>query len=432
MKRYPCKTHTDAVSGEAYLEISHPSGALVFVYPKKLTTAYAMFTTRYGSLERTFRTDGGEWVTLPDGVAHFLEHKLFEEEDGSDVFERFAALGASANAFTSNEMTSYLFSTTSDTYAALSVLLSFVMHPYFTKENVQKEMGIIGQEIDMYEDRPMSRLFYATLEALYKDHNVKINIAGTKETISSITPEILYRAYHTFYHPSNMILTVVGDVEAEKVLDVVDAVLGTDGCEERKIECQYPTEEEGVLKEYTELSMQIAKPMFALALKDLSVFSSPKERLRHTYTVELLLKLLFSRSAPFYNSLYTRGLITDSFSVMYEPVRSCAHLLAIGESDDVDTVFFELERLLRDIPDQMLKQKDFLRLKKAMYAENIRTLDSTESIAYDLTEAALHDLTLWDTGEAIRSITYEELRALADNFFKEKQFVRVVIRPTEN
>ena len=432
MRKYPFSVFSDSLSGEKYTELHHPSGVTVYLYPKKLTTSYAMFTTRYGSLERTFRAYNGEVVTVPDGVAHFLEHKLFEEEDGSDVFERFASLGASANAFTSNDMTTYLFSTTGTVYEPLGVLLSFVTHPFFTEENVQKEMGIIGQEIDMYLDRPTTRLFYATLEALYKEHGVRVNIAGTKETISQITPEVLYSAYRTFYHPSNMILTVVGDIDEDKVMDVVDEILGTEKREPLKIECVYPAEGEDVAAHRTELSMQIAKPMLAFAFKDMTLLSTPMEKQKHAYTVDILLRLLFSRSAPFYNALYARGLITDSFSAMYEWMDSCAHMIAIGESDDPETVFSEIEKLLLDIPEEMLKEEDFLRVKKAMYAENIRSLDSTEEIAYNLTEAALRGLSLWDSGELIRQITHSDVLALAKEYFKNKQFVQAVIYPTKN
>ena len=431
MSKYPRCVYSDTVSGECYTEIHHPCGLTVYVYPKALSTSYAMFTTRYGSLERTFRAYDGEIVTVPDGVAHFLEHKLFEEEDGSDVFERFAALGANANAFTSNDMTSYLFSTTSSVYEPLGVLLSFVMKPYFTKENVEKEMGIIGQEIDMYLDRPMSRLFSATLEALYRNHNVRVNVAGTKETIKSITPEILYRAYRTFYHPSNMILTVVGAVEEERVMALVDESFGKEKREPLHIERFYPEEDEEVDCERVELSMQISKPMFSLAFKDLASLPSSREKQKRAYTVDILLRLLFSRSAPLYNLLYTEGLISDTFSAMHEWLDSCAHTLIVGEGDEPNAVFEKIESILSDIPEEMLKEDDFWRVKKAMYAENIRIQDSTEEISCHLTDAALRSLSLWDAGECIREITYEDVYTLAKSYFKNKKPTHVVIYPNK-
>ncbi len=431
MHNYFTRVWRDEHSGEEYTEIKHPSGVTIYVYPKKLTTSYAMFTTRYGSLERTFRLPEESWVTVPDGVAHFLEHKLFEEEDGSDVFERFASLGASANAFTSNEMTSYLFSTTGSPYEPLRELLSFVRRPYFTEENVKKEIGIIGQEIDMYEDQPTSRLVQATLEGLYRKHNIRVNIAGTKETVSHITPEILYRCYHTFYHPSNMILTVVGDVDGARVIEIADELLGTDEQKELSICCEYPSETEEIEKEYTVFSMQIAKPLLSFSFKDVTQLETAKEKQRHAYAVNILLKLLFSRSSRFYNALYRRGLINDSFHAMYEWMESCAHVMIIAESAEPDSVFAEIEALLGHISEEMLSEEDFMRVQRAMYADSIKMLDSTEEIAYNITDAAIHGLNLWEAGEAIRSLSFGEILHLAKTYFNDKRFVRVVIQPSE-
>jgi len=421
----------DSISGEAYSTFTHSSGVTVYVYPKNLTTSYAMFGACYGSLERTFRLAGEEWLTVPDGVAHFLEHKLFEEEDGSDVFERFAALGASANAFTSNEMTCYLFSTTGSVYEPLKELVSFVMHPYFTEENVKKEMGIIGQEIDMYDDMPYSRLNQATLEGLYSSHNIRVNIAGTKETISHITPDVLYRCYNAFYHPSNMILTVVGNAEEGRVAQILDEFFGTETKKPLGIEKSYPEETGGICKEYTELSMQVAKPLLSVSFKDNIGNLSTTEKQKHAYAVHILLKLFFSRSSAFYNDLYSRGLITDSFSPMYEWLDSCAHTVIYAETDLPSEVFEAIESYMENISWEMVAISDFNRVKRALYAENIKMLDSTEDIAYNLTDAAIHGLTLWDAGEAIRSVSFEEVQRLADTYFKEKSLVRVLIKPSE-
>ena len=425
------RVFSDLVSGESYSTFTHSSGVTVYVYPKNLTTSYAMFTTRYGSLDRTFRLKGEPWITVPDGVAHFLEHKLFEEEDGSDVFERFAALGASANAFTSNEMTSYLFSTTASIYEPLKELISFVMRPYFTEQNVKKEIGIIGQEIGMYDDMPYSRLNQATLEGLYTSHNIRVNIAGTKETISHITPEILYRCYNTFYHPSNMVLTVVGDVEEQRVLEVLDAFFGTDEKKPLEIERSYPEEGKEICKEYTEFSMQIAKPLLSLSLKEENTFTDIKEKLRHACAVDIFLRIFFSRASAFYNDLYRRGLITETLTPMYEWLDSCAHTVIFAETDFPEQVFKELEAYLASISGKMIDTGDFNRVKRSFYAENIKTLDSTEDIAYNLTENAILGFTLWDVGEAIRSVTIDEVRHLADTYFKDKSLVRVLIKPNE-
>ncbi len=415
--------------GEKYTEYRHSSGLTVFIYPKNFTTAYAMLSARYGSLDRVFRTEGEAFATVPDGVAHFLEHKLFEEEDGTDVFEKFAALGANANAFTSFEMTSYLFSATDKIQESLAVLLSFVTHPHFTEENVEKEKGIIAQEIGMYDDRASSRLYYSLLEGLYKRHNVRVNIAGTVSSIGEITPEVLYRCYNTFYHPSNMILAICGRVTDEEVMQTVESVLGTAFDPSPAIERAFPEEPTEIAKAYTELSMEIAKPMFALGVKDLSLKLDSEEALRRAYAVNILLRLFFSRSSSYFNSLYAKGLIDDSFDSMLECMGSCAYLMVSGESERPEEAFEELESFLKNIPEDAVTEEDFLRVKRAMYAENIRILDSTESIAYEMTDAALHGYTVWDESEALRSVTYEDVCDAANNYFKDKSFARVLIRP---
>ncbi len=415
--------------GEKYTEYRHSSGLTVFIYPKNFTTAYAMLSARYGSLDRTFRTAGEAFATVPDGVAHFLEHKLFEEEDGTDVFEKFAALGANANAFTSFEMTSYLFSATDKIQESLAVLLSFVTHPHFTEENVEKEKGIIAQEIGMYDDRASSRLYYSLLEGLYKRHNVRVNIAGTVRSIGEITPEVLYRCYNTFYHPSNMILAICGRVTDEEVMQTVESVLGTSFDSAPAIERAFPEEPIEIAKPYTELSMEIAKPMFALGVKDLGLKLDSGEALKRAYAVNILLRLFFSRSSPYFNSLYAKGLIDDSFDSMLECMGSCAYLMVSGESERPEEAFEELEGFLKNIPADAVAEEDFLRVKRAMYAENIRILDSTESIAYEMTDAALHGYTVWDESEALRGVTYEDVCDVAKNYFKDKSFARVLIRP---
>ncbi len=426
------QTHRNDAFGEEYVEFIHPSGVLVFVYQKSFVSTYAMFTTRYGSFHNTFRLADGEWARVPDGVAHFLEHKLFEDESGEDTFEKFTALGASANAFTANEMTSYLFSSSGAVLDALHLLLSFVMKPYFTDENVKKERGIIEQEIEMYQDRPASRLYHAVLEGLYQKHNLRIDIAGTKESIAEITPETLYSCYNTFYHPSNMILTVVGNLTPQEVYDALDDVLGSEVREAQRIECREQSEPLAPNAAYTSFSMEISKPMLAIAAKDRSVFATAHERLRHGYAVTILLRLLFGRSSPFYNSLYERSMISQSFTGYYEWFNTCAYWCIEGESDDVDAVFSEIESFLSRISEEIpFTEEDFLRVKRAFYAEAVRILESAEALAYELTDTKIHGVTLWEVWDAIREVSYKDILQLKEEFFKLQESVRVVILPTE-
>ncbi|MBO5652646.1 MAG: insulinase family protein [Clostridia bacterium] len=414
--------------GEGYEKIVHSSGLTVFVYPKKLTTAYALFATKYGSLERTFSTGGEPMLTVPDGVAHFLEHKLFEEEDGSDVFAKFAALGASANAYTSNEMTAYLFSATDNVEEALEILLSFVTHPHFTEENVAKEQGIIGQEIGMYDDRPSTRLYYALLEGLYQKHNVRVNIAGTVQTISQITPELLYRCYRAFYHPGNMALAVSGDITAERVMAVVDRMIPAEVAPV-EIEREYPIEGKEVASEYTTLHMEVSGPLFGYAVKDLTEHEDAKARLRHAILCSMMLNAYFSSSAPFYNQLFNDGLVGSSVDASFESMNSCAYLIITGESDTPDAVFERIEGLFAKIKEHLPTEVDFGRIKKAMYADAVRVLDSTEDIAGEIIHACFHGYDLWAPLEILSSVSYEEFKAFVAGYFADKIGVKATVLP---
>ena len=212
--------------GEKYYYTKHKNGLEIYVIPKDFATSFAMFSTKYGAIDNCFKLEGeAEFHEVPDGIAHYLEHKMFENEDGVDTFSRFAKYGANANAFTSGTMTSYLFSCTEHLKENLEILLDYVSKPYFTPENVEKERGIIGQEIRMYEDNPGSAIYYNLLEAMYEKNQTRINVAGTVESIAEITPELLYDCYYTFYNFSNMTLCVSGRADMEMVLDAVDRIL---------------------------------------------------------------------------------------------------------------------------------------------------------------------------------------------------------------
>ena len=225
----PCIQKSNFLLGEEYRIYRHPCGLDIYIFPKKMTTAYALFGTKYGSLDNRLIDSEGNEKIVPDGIAHFLEHKLFSNEDGTDSFERFSALGADANAYTSFNKTVYLFSCTDHFYESLAELIDFVTNPYFTKESVASEVGIISEEIRMYRDHPADRCFYGMLEGLYEHHSIRRNICGTVRSISRITPELLYDCYHSYYQFSNMALVICGDVDDEEVLKIAKAHLPSSG-----------------------------------------------------------------------------------------------------------------------------------------------------------------------------------------------------------
>ena len=254
------------ILGEKYFEVDHKSGLKIFIMPKEnYSSSYAVFGTKYGSIDTKFkRSDSDEWITVPEGIAHFLEHKLFENED-LDAFARYAKTGASANAYTSFDKTCYLFQCSGNFEASLEILLDFVTHPYFTKETVEKEQGIIGQEITMYYDVAGWMSTFNLLRCLYKNHPVRIDIAGTVESIAQITDRLLYDCYNTFYNLNNMCLAVVGDVTPEQVLAVCDKML--EKAEPLSIERSFDDEPREIVESYAEYNLAMSMPVFPSVTK---------------------------------------------------------------------------------------------------------------------------------------------------------------------
>ena len=416
---------------ERYDKVTHSSGLSVYVFPKKLSTTYAALTVRFGSLDNRFRLEGEEEaLAMPDGIAHFLEHKMFESEDNIDTFDKFAAVGASANAYTSNEVTSYLFSTSEAIEKALEILVDYVFHPYFTEKNVEKEVGIIGQEIKMYEDSPSSRLYMAMMECLYQNHEIRTNICGSYETISAITPELLTRCYRAFYRPDNMILTVCGDVTTDEVMRVVDAALPNDLPVSPAPICEYPEEPVGVFKKSCEFHMDIARPKICVGIKDTIIPKSPAERERRSIIMNLIGDLCFGESTPFYERLYNAGLISRDFSACYESVKGCAHMLFSAATDQPETLLAELRaEFARLSAATEIAETDFYRLRNVHYAEYIKDFDNTEEIAADLLDAILEGTELFETGNVISSVTPDEILSEMHRFFSEEQLSYAVILP---
>ncbi len=364
--------------GDRYYEVKHPSGLRIFVYPKEQNNStYAVFGTRYGSVDTTFkRSDEADACTVPAGIAHYLEHKLFESEDG-DAFARYAKTGANANAYTSFDVTCYLFSCTENVYESLEILLDFVQSPYFTEQTVQKEQGIIGQEIRMYDDDPQWRVMFNLLEALYHKHPVKVDIAGTVESIAQITPELLYRCYYTFYNLNNMVLCVAGNVELNKVLDLCDRMLKPSKPVE--IERIFEEEPREVVKTRVEQKLSVVTPLFQLGFKENAVSRRTTKELAET---EILLELMASDASPLFRRLLDAGLINESsFGYEYFEGPGYASVIFSGESKDPDRVAEEIraetERLRRDGIDP----EAFQRAKKALYGRNIAALNSVDNIA---------------------------------------------------
>ena len=374
--------------------------------------------------------DREEMVRTPCGIAHFLEHKLFENEDGSDSFAHFAAMGADANAYTGYDRTAYLFSCTERVDEALAELLRFVTRPYFTEASVKKEQGIIAEEIRMYEDNPWDRCFRLLLEAMYENTPIRNNICGSEESIRKITPELLYDCHRTFYNPANMALIVCGDVTAEQVLKVADEALPKDFLP-RKVTRATCCEPKQVVKCYTEGRMPIAKPIFHIGIKDHLEGLDPEARLRHDLCMALLGEILFSRSGAFFNRLFEDGLISPSFGVDYSSNDRCAFHCFAGESDEPEQVLQALKEYLANVKREGLDEADFERCRRVMYADEIRAYDSTEEIATRMLSFVMEGYDIFHCPTLFQSITKAELEQLLRDSFCEDCFTLAVIRPLE-
>ena len=416
---------------ERYVRIDHPSGLPIYVFHKPLTTAYAIFSTRYGSVDTKYRYVGEtEWNETPDGVAHYLEHKLFENADGSDAFEQFSAYGADANAYTTCNRTSYLFSCTERFEESLEELLTFVTRPHFTSKSVKKEQGIIAEEIRMYDDNPWERCFQNLMEGLYERNPIRVNICGTEASISRITPEILYGCYHAFYQLSNMALIVCGDVAEEQVLGVADRVLPKDA---RQVAVERWEEEESprVYQPCVDGRMQVSKPIFSIGIKDVKIPKDPKERMRRDAAQSLLEEILFSRSGSFYNGLFEEGLLTPSYSYGYSIAEGFAFHAITGECDTPKVIEDRLWEYLNQVKREGIDREEFERCRRTLYADEIRNYDSTEDIATELLTFVFDGVELFEYPAVIETLTLEELTPLLDEMLDRSAFCLSVIYPLE-
>lgn len=413
--------------GERYWRTVHPSGLPVYVFPKDMSTTHALFAVNYGSADN--RPDGKTGKTpFPDGVAHFLEHKLFSNEDGSDSFERFSALGADANAYTSHTRTVYLFSATDRFEESLGELIDFVTHPFFSKKEVEKEQGIIAEEIRMCRDNPYDRCYYNMLEGLYCEHPVKREICGSVSSIGRITKKTLYDCYHAYYCPDNMALVVCGRVTAEQVMAIVDAHLPKDFSARAKktpAMCEPAT----VCRPLVETVGQVAKPIFAIGIKDTEIPSDPILRAKRDAGMAILSEMLFSESGELYNRLFDSGMISPEFSADFAITADFGFLQISGEADDPKRVLEEILSYLREVREKGLSEADFERCRRVEFAEYLKGFDSPEEIANTLLAFAFDGADIFDYASMLRETEFSYVKELFDTFFDPSRFTLSVVRP---
>ncbi|WP_256761312.1 EF-P 5-aminopentanol modification-associated protein YfmH [Cohnella sp. WQ 127256] len=384
------------------------NGLEVFILPKPgFTKTYATFTTRYGSVDNHFVPPGGETIRVPDGIAHFLEHKMFEEPEG-DIFSKFASQGASANAYTSFDRTVYLFTATDEVEANLDTLLHFVQNPYFTDENVEKEKGIIVQEIDMYKDNPDWRVYFGLIEAMYQNHPVHIDIAGTADSVRSITKEMLYDCYNTFYHPSNMTLFIVGGVDPQETMERVkqDQAKKTfpQGGEIKRLFEQEPVQ---VKNEKKELELPVSLPKCLFGFKEEP--GEDKDAVRRELASKLMLEALLGSSSELYQQLYDDNLISDGFGHEYNTGPGYSFSIIGGETRDPDELVSRVSQAMYAAAQNGISSTIFERTRRKKIGAFLRMMNSPESIASEFTRYRHKGGDLFTLVEVYESLTLEEI-----------------------
>lgn len=425
------KIVNDILKEEVYYE-KLENGLDVYFMPKKgFTKKFAVLATNYGSNDLEFiPINKKEKFRVNEGIAHFLEHKMFEQPDGGNAFDKFSKLGASANAYTNFTMTAYLFSCTDNFYESLEHLIDYVQTPYFTDENVEKEKGIIEQEIKMYNDDPDWNVYFNCLKAMYSNYPVNVDIAGTVESIYKITKDELYTCYNTFYNPGNMALFVVGDVEAEQVMEIVRKSNHYDVDKlEHEITRFYPKEPENVNKKEIIAQFPISMPMFNIGFKDNYVGIKGKELLRKEVVTEILLDMILKRGSEIFEELYMNGLINDNFGCGFTSQIDYGYTLIGGESNEPKKVRDVIMKYINKYQNKGLSQKDFERVKKKKIGQFLKCFDSVNFIANNFISYKFKDINLLDYLDVIKVIEFSEVEERLETHLKEEFCAISIVEP---
>ncbi|MCI9001149.1 MAG: insulinase family protein [Clostridia bacterium] len=403
------------------------NGMTVMIIPKKDTQKkYVIWGTHYGSNDSKFVIPGSkEAIEVPKGVAHFLEHKMFEQENGKNSLDVLTALGVEANAYTTNDHTAYLFECTDKFYEALDELMDYVQHPYFTDENVEKEKGIIGQEIMMYDDYPEWKVYLNTLEAMYKEHPVKLDITGTIETISHIDKGVLYNCYNTFYNPSNMVLVVCGDFEPEEILKEIKNRL-LDKKSEGEIKRIYPTESEEIVQPMINQNMEVSMPLFTIGIKDKP--ADEKEKVKKHIAIEILLNLILGRSSELYKELYNEGIIFAQPSLEYEFTTDYAHILITGQATNPEELFDRFKNKINEIKQNGINENDFDRIKKMIYGGYVKEYNDVAEIARMFLSDSFKGINSFDYIEEIGGVNAQYGKQVLNTVFNDDKMVLSTVK----
>ncbi len=417
------------IKEKAYIE-ELENGLKVIIIPKKNTKKkYVIWGTHFGSIDNHFiMPKTGEEVYIPDGVAHFLEHKMFEQPNGTNSLDTLMALGIDANAYTTNDHTAYLFECTNHFEEGLNELMDYVQHPYFTEENVEKEKGIIGQEINMYDDDPAWRLYMNAMDCMYEQNPIKIDIAGTIESISKITPDVLYKCYNTFYHPSNMTMVICGDFQPETMIEEVKKRLLPKE-NQGVIKRIYPSKENKIHKAFKNEKMEVSTPIFMMGYKDHE--NIKEDRVKKHIAIEILLNMVIGKSSKTYQELYTDGLLLAQPDMDYEFSDQYAHILISGTSKNPQKVMEQMTQTVNKMLQNGIEEEHFERMRRKVYGDYVVEYNNVGNIARMFLADTMKKVQSFDYIEKFETVTKEYTEQILEEVFQEENKILSIIEPNE-
>ncbi len=407
------------------------NGLTIMIIPKSgIQKKYAIWGTNYGSVDNKFIVPGETDVTsVPDGVAHFLEHKMFEQENGTNSLDTLTKLGVNANAYTTTNHTAYLFECTENFYEALDELMDYLQHPYFTDENVEKEKGIIAQEINMYNDYPEWEVYMNAMKAMYHNNPVKIDIAGTVESISKIDKDILYTCYNTFYHPSNMVMCFAGEFEPENLLEEVKKRLLPKE-NEGEIKRIYVSEPEEIVKKEEIKKMEVSMPMFVIGIKDSIKGNNEiveETIIKRHIAIEIILNLIIGKSSKLYKKLYEQGLLMEEPYLDYEFDKTYRHITITGKSTDPKKILKNIQEEILNLKNNGIDETAFQRIKKMLYGRTVKEFTDVSDICRMFLNDYFKGINSFNYLENYKQISSSYTMQILEEVFKEEKTVISII-----
>ena len=418
----------DKIKEKVYIK-KLENGLTIMAIPKKgVQKKYIIWGTNYGSVDNHFMINDEE-VLVPDGIAHYLEHKMFEQRSGKNSLDVLTSLGVDANAYTTNNYTAYLYECTDNFYEALDEFMDYVQNPYYTDENVEKERGIIEQEIMMYDDYPEWAMYMNAMKLMYHNNPINIDIAGTKESIAKIDKETLYKVYNNFYVPENMAIVVCGDIDENEIFGELEKRI-TIKANPNEVKRIITEEPENIVEKRKEVNMDISMPIFMVGYKDKIL--SPKEMIKKDLAIEILLNIIIGKSSDLYKRLYEDGLIFSEFGFDYEFARNYAHVYIQGQSSNLQKIITEMKNEFDYFINQGINDTDFNRVKRKLYGEFVKSYNDVASIGNSFIGKYFKGINLFDYLEEFESLNKEYVEEVLRNVFKEDKKVISIINPNVN